>query len=556
MDHEKRMNRSRVALTAAEKGKGICYENPDEPIQLSDEEDAPTIRDFRLSLIGKVLNPKKQIVEKLIQTMPATWGMQDKITANDLGSGKFLLNFENETDLKSVLSQGPFHYNFCMFVLVRWEPVVHDDYPWVIPFWVEITGIPLHFWTIKNLKNIGSRLGHIDTVDLSAGRMLIDVDTRKPLTFSRKIASKDGDEVTIQIHYDKLFKHCKTCGMLTHEQSQCLTQKPVTQDQSERTRVFARVQLPWSEEDKKEWFNGHKQVKHEMVNTEVYYQRNRATRDEKRPEGGFMTDARRSYGRQGGYNDRYDSNRGGKERKSSHQNARYAPYVKNRAQIWKAKERTEVRYGSNDRRDESYAHRFKPAEGTVRLDETIRDDDKRDTVIRSGRGETRTTTNPRSSTQQDKEATREDATMETVTQQTSGKRIASQVVTPIRHDQELDAYVTKRRHISPRLLTFSPKENVPLQNEQIIGALSDKEIIDQGDMEESFNATKMDVDVKEDDLLGDELMDIEAAKNKGSKGETAKEDKLIRRPRSSSIRNGKSRKYPLGIPIRKSEGAN
>lgn len=50
---------------------------------------------------------------------------------------------------------------------------MHDDYPWIIPFWVEITGIPLHLWTVKN---IGGRLGHIDTMELSAGRLLIDVD--------------------------------------------------------------------------------------------------------------------------------------------------------------------------------------------------------------------------------------------------------------------------------------------------------------------------------------------------------------------------------------------
>ena len=61
--------------------------------------------------------------------MPAQWEMQDKITANDLGNVKFLLNFATEEDLQSVLRQGPFHYNFCMFLLVRWEPMVHDEYP-------------------------------------------------------------------------------------------------------------------------------------------------------------------------------------------------------------------------------------------------------------------------------------------------------------------------------------------------------------------------------------------------------------------------------------------
>lgn len=138
--------------------------------------------------------------------MQAQWKMEDRLTANDLGNGKFLLSFTNEEDLQAVLRQGPFHYNFCMFVLVRWEHVVHDDYPWIIPFWVEITGIPLHLWTIENLENIGGRLGHIDTVELSAGRMLIDIDSRKPLIFKRKIASPEGGEESIQIHYVKLFK--------------------------------------------------------------------------------------------------------------------------------------------------------------------------------------------------------------------------------------------------------------------------------------------------------------------------------------------------------------
>ncbi|KAJ0254445.1 hypothetical protein HA466_0109320 [Hirschfeldia incana] len=131
-----------------------------------------------------------------------------------------------------------------MFVLVRWEPVVNDDYSWIIPFWVEITGIPLHLWTIKNLENIGRRLGSIETVELTAGRMLIDVDTRKPLTFSRKVVAKEGEEATIQIHYDKLFKHCRTFGLLTHEMSYCPSKPPVMRSHDERLGVFARVQLP------------------------------------------------------------------------------------------------------------------------------------------------------------------------------------------------------------------------------------------------------------------------------------------------------------------------
>ncbi|KAF8081584.1 hypothetical protein N665_0876s0002 [Sinapis alba] len=165
---------SKSAHMADIKGKRIKYDE-DDPVQLIEEDDS-----------RKILNPTKQIVEKLIQMTPYQWRIQDRITANDMGNVKFMFNFSYEGDLNYVLRKGSFHYNFCMFVLVRWEPKVHDDYPWIIAFWVCLVGIPLHLWTVRNLRNIGGRLRHVNTMELEEGRMLIDVDFRLPLKFKRK----------------------------------------------------------------------------------------------------------------------------------------------------------------------------------------------------------------------------------------------------------------------------------------------------------------------------------------------------------------------------------
>lgn len=72
------------------------------------------------------------------------------------------------------------------------------------------------------MKRIGGRLGHVDTIELKAGRMLIDIDSRRPLKFKRKTESPEGDEVTIEIKYDMLFKKCTLCGLLSHEKGYCL----------------------------------------------------------------------------------------------------------------------------------------------------------------------------------------------------------------------------------------------------------------------------------------------------------------------------------------------
>ncbi|KAG2282494.1 hypothetical protein Bca52824_053714 [Brassica carinata] len=86
-------NRVRSAHMEDTKGKGIIYEDDDEPILLEEQDDSHTIRKFRMSLIGKFLNPKNQNVEKLLQFMPTQWKMEDRITANDLGKVLFTITF-------------------------------------------------------------------------------------------------------------------------------------------------------------------------------------------------------------------------------------------------------------------------------------------------------------------------------------------------------------------------------------------------------------------------------------------------------------------------------
>lgn len=74
---------------ADRKGKGICYDDDDdEPIILEDQVDDDQIQEYRLSLIGKMLNPFKQNVAKLIEFMPTQWKMQDRIVSMDLGNGR------------------------------------------------------------------------------------------------------------------------------------------------------------------------------------------------------------------------------------------------------------------------------------------------------------------------------------------------------------------------------------------------------------------------------------------------------------------------------------
>ncbi|WZZ89852.1 hypothetical protein YC2023_118431 [Brassica napus] len=179
---------------SSSKGKGILLEeDDDEPILLPDQADEYLIKEYSLSLIGKILNHKKQNV----------W------------SGS--------------LSQ-------CR------EPIVDENYPSMVPFWIQLQGIPLHLCTHQNLEAIGDRLGKVDKIDATEGKIRVEIDSNKPLKFTRKLQTRKKEDINIKLQYEMLFKHCITCGLMTHEAQDCpMKQSNVMSHPTGRERVFDRV---------------------------------------------------------------------------------------------------------------------------------------------------------------------------------------------------------------------------------------------------------------------------------------------------------------------------
>lgn len=522
------------------KGKGILYEDDDEPIKLVDRESSFVIKEFHMTLIGKILNPKKQNVEKLLQKMPSQWGLSERITANDIGNEKFLFNFMNEEDLNFVLRQVPFHFNLCMFVLVRWEPIVHDDYPWIVPFWVLLVGFPLHLWTDGNLRNIGGRIGHVDTLELAEGRMLIDIDSRKPLKFSRKVEYK-GDEVTLEIKYDKLFKHSTTCGMLSHEKDYCPTTDVRSRIQPMKRRdVFSRVQAP-QEQMACHHLGRHAQAtshhsSHNSMERDrslAHNSNNQTPRynDRYHNNGNNADDSsnqRESRGLQSRTDNRWHGNNGRsghadriiRRRDELSKGSRYGgsrsglgPYDRPPATRWRAKPRpTDKDKGWTDKGKDDEAARANVSYG------------------QSSRGLALVIHNP-----ENKESSGPQGT----------KKIASAIVTPSRLDRPMEDNVTVRNKGETRALALSPSggQDPTTADDQIIGALSDMELVEQSN-------DGMEEETEGDDLLGVELMEMECNNfhdDTAAKG--AREDMRATRAK----KHGSKRNAPLGIKNRKFE---
>lgn len=167
--------------------------------------------------------------------------MEDKVVGADLGDGKFQLDFDTEEDIEEVLKNQPYHFDYWMLSLARWQPKKSHNYPSDIPFWIKVVGVPLDYWGVPSFETIGNAIGKTVAVDLDFGRIKVVVDGFKELVFDTTVDFNggefhDGQEEWVSLDYEKLFGYCETCYSLCQSTDKCpLTRKSPVAKQPPRT---------------------------------------------------------------------------------------------------------------------------------------------------------------------------------------------------------------------------------------------------------------------------------------------------------------------------------
>ena len=155
---------------------------------------------------------------------------EDRVVGTDLGLGRFQFDFDAEEDIEAVLNMQPFHFDYWMISLVRWQPKKTNNYPSEITFWIKVLGVPLEFWEAPTFRSIGDALGETKDVDLDYGRVQVVVDGFKALTFATTVDFTggeyyEGEEAPVSLRYEKLFGYCETCLSLCQNEENCPLKK-------------------------------------------------------------------------------------------------------------------------------------------------------------------------------------------------------------------------------------------------------------------------------------------------------------------------------------------
>lgn len=231
-------------LTEAEKGKHHLHDEPKRSIRkikAPQLDNSALIKDNERTLIGRLTNPQEQKMWALIPSLPRKWNLRGRVVGSDLGNNCFQFRFEMEEDLRRVLENRPYHFCYWMVILQRWEPVISSTFPSVIPFWIRIKGLPLHFWHDDMVRRVGQDLGTLVTHELTktTARVRVLIDGLKPLIKEAIVEFDTGEESLITLEYEKLESHCSYCYSLLHHRSRCSL---IDQEETSKTPSKAPIE--------------------------------------------------------------------------------------------------------------------------------------------------------------------------------------------------------------------------------------------------------------------------------------------------------------------------
>ncbi|KAL9281376.1 unnamed protein product [Arabidopsis thaliana] len=183
----------------------------------------------RLSLLGRILNPQTQSVERAILELPYQWGLGTQVHGRILDDRCFQVRFRSEIDLLNGIRRAPWVFNEWFIALQRWEDFPTEDFLTFIDVWVQIKGIPLPYVSERTVEIIASTLGEVVAMDFNEEttsqitfiRVKVRMDFTEPLRFFRRVRFASRERAMIGFEYEKLQRVCTNCCRVNHQVSHC-----------------------------------------------------------------------------------------------------------------------------------------------------------------------------------------------------------------------------------------------------------------------------------------------------------------------------------------------
>ena len=162
----------------------------------------------------------------LIFKINALWKSLEKMDCVNLGRGFFLSRFSSSDDYDKVLRGGPWFIEGHFLVIKPWEPYfkASEAKLTTVTVWVRLLELPIEFFDISVLKEIGSVIWPVLRIDSYRAfetrggyvRLFVQIDLKKRLINSIRVG-----RLVQRVLYEDISSLCFCCGRIRHKQENC-----------------------------------------------------------------------------------------------------------------------------------------------------------------------------------------------------------------------------------------------------------------------------------------------------------------------------------------------
>lgn len=186
----------------------------------------------RKTLIGRLVTDRtvnRNVVRNMIYK---AWNMQGGLSITEVEDKIYKFAFDREEDCSRIIRGRPWMILGCLLVVEKWKPLLtlkEIELKWS-PYWVQLHGLPLEGFSVKNIVRIAGRFGKVLAVEdpfvegkvtriFARARVLVDVT--KLFLAGVSIPRPGLSKVWVSAKFEKLQQYCFRCGILGHDQKMC-----------------------------------------------------------------------------------------------------------------------------------------------------------------------------------------------------------------------------------------------------------------------------------------------------------------------------------------------
>lgn len=146
-----------------------------------------------------------------------------KISIRFCGKGYYTFHFESRANKDLIFRNGSYFMDSRSLYLRKWTPDFDPelDVPNVVPVWVCLPHLPLHYWGDDSVRAIGNDVGkYIDRCEpkdnmQACARICVEVDLGKGLPEAIKLKVDDWTHIQ-SLDYEQIPFKCKVCHEYDH----------------------------------------------------------------------------------------------------------------------------------------------------------------------------------------------------------------------------------------------------------------------------------------------------------------------------------------------------